>query len=64
MMKKLILLLCVATLLTISGSGVAHKPEPRLTEIEQSLVELNLIIDSLDNAYENGIIVSDGADIE
>lgn len=63
-MKKLILLLCMASLLTISGSTVAHKPEPRLTELEQSLVELNHIIDSLDKAYEQGIIVGDGADIE
>lgn len=61
-MKKLILLLCMAALLTISGSTVAHKPEPRLTELEQSLIELEQIIDSLDKAYESGIIDSAGAD--
>lgn len=53
-MKKVILLLFTASLLSISGSTVAHRPEPAgLTELEQSLKELDQIIDSLDKAYEN-----------
>lgn len=53
-MKKLILLLCTTSLLSVSGSTVTIRPA-RMTELEQSLKELELVIDSLDKAYEKAI---------
>lgn len=60
-MKKLILLLCMASLLSVSGSTGPYRHQP--TELEQSLRELEQVIDSLDKAYEKAIGSGDLPDV-
>lgn len=51
----------MASLLSVSGSTGPYRHQP--TELEQSLRELEQVIDSLDKAYEKAIGSGDLPDV-